>query len=294
MNSNYENDQIVISSYINSLNPCMISRFGATEISCMVNYLSVKYPLKYIVPIILSGRTPFIWNKNILKQMHTYSGFYPVSNDHISKFCELMLSDIKYVDVLGSWLNDESFFKKELASAIKLPLASFDPFFSNNPWTSSLEGKRVLVIHPFASSISKQYSIREKIFKNPSILPEFELITIQAVQSIAGNFPDYPTWFDALDYLKSKIDECEFDVCLLGCGAYGFPLAAYVKRLGKKAVHVGGSLQLLFGIVGSRWERSVPNSDSFNYGALFNENWVRPSLRETPLSHKSVEDSCYW
>ena len=27
----------------------------------------------------------------------------------------------------------------------------------------------------------------------------------------------------------------------LGCGAYGFPLAAHVKRMGKKAIHMGGS-----------------------------------------------------
>ena len=39
-----------------------------------------------------------------------------------------------------------------------------------------------------------------------------------------------------------------FDIALIGCGAYGFPLAAFVKGIGKKAVHIGGPLQLFFGI----------------------------------------------
>lgn len=46
------------------------------------------------------------------------------------------------------------------------------------------------------------------------------------------------------------MDKVEYDVCLIGCGAYGFPLAAHAKRTGHKAIHLGGSLQLLFGIAG--------------------------------------------
>lgn len=46
------------------------------------------------------------------------------------------------------------------------------------------------------------------------------------------------------------MDKIDYDICLIGCGAYGFPLAAHAKRKGKKAVHLGGALQLLFGIKG--------------------------------------------
>ena len=53
--------------------------------------------------------------------------------------------------------------------------------------------------------------------------------------------------------MKSEIDKCDYDVCLIGCGAYGFPLAAHVKHKGKQAIHLGGTLQLLFGIKGNRW-----------------------------------------
>lgn len=44
---------------------------------------------------------------------------------------------------------------------------------------------------------------------------------------------------------------------------------------------MGGSLQLLFGIKGARWEDSNYN-ETYNYAQLMNEYWVRPSETETP------------
>ena len=37
------------------------------------------------------------------------------------------------------------------------------------------------------------------------------------------------------------------DVALLGCGAYGLPLALHAKRRGLSAVYVGAQLQTLLG-----------------------------------------------
>ena len=53
------------------------------------------------------------------------------------------------------------------------------------------------------------------------------------------------------------IEKCirlEFDVSIVGCGAYGFPLANEIKKKGKVAIHLTGATQLMFGIVGKRWE----------------------------------------
>ena len=50
-----------------------------------------------------------------------------------------------------------------------------------------LRGKKVLVIHPFAETIQHQYEQkRTLLFKNPDVLPEFQLETIKAVQSLGG------------------------------------------------------------------------------------------------------------
>jgi hypothetical protein len=138
---------------------------------------------------------------------------------------------------LGSWLAHERLFEEVLQNSAKIHFELLNPFFSKIPWTKALEGKKVLVVHPFATTIEKQYIKRELLFKD-NLLPEFELQTIKAVQSIAGSPTQFTDWFVALDYIKTEIDKHDYDICLIGCGAYGFPLAAHVKRTGKKALYV--------------------------------------------------------
>lgn len=120
---------------------------------------------------------------------------------------------------------------------------------------------QAMVIHPFEESIWTQYqNVREKIFDKAypgmDVLPKFDLQTIKAVQTISGNRDSqFQTWFEALSWMEEECRKREFDIAIIGCGAYGFPLAASVKRMGKIAVHLGGSTQILFGILGRRWER---------------------------------------
>ena len=90
-------------------------------------------------------------------------------------------------------------------------------------------------------------------------------------------------------HTTSRINAIDFDIAIIGCGAYGMPLAAHVKRIGKKAVHLGGQTQLLFGIKGKRWETGHDKIKS-----MFNEHWVYPSNDERPKNFISVESGAYW
>ena len=55
------------------------------------------------------------------------------------------------------------------------------------------------------------------------------------------------------EMMCDDISKIDFDVALLGCGGYGLPLCNYIRHtLGKSAIYVGGGLQLLFGVMGSR------------------------------------------
>jgi hypothetical protein len=102
--------------------------------------------------------------------------------------------------------------------------------------------------------------------------------------------------------MENEIDKIDFDIAIIGCGAYGLPLAAHVKRIGKQAVHIAGGTQLLFGILGKRWTEQYqgfwhyrPGIDiSLDYRPLFNEYWVSPSQNEKPKYSEKVEGSCYW
>jgi len=111
------------------------------------------------------------------------------------------------------------------------------------------------VVHPFIKSIKHQYEKRDKLFTNHDILPEFQSLKfVNAVVSNAGVKPKYKSWMESYQYMCNEIANCEYDVALIGAGAYGLPLAAFVKSQGKQAIQMSGSTQILFGIKGKRWD----------------------------------------
>ena len=220
------------------------------------------------------------------------AGFFPKDEKLLYRFNDIMKDSCSQVDVLGCWLvNYEEYYVKKYCSDIKNVgvLMGLEPWnMMDEPWSEALRGKKVLVIHPFEDSIRKQYEKRRELFKNPQLLPDFKLKTLKAVQT-SGSATDerFATWFDALQYMCDECDRIDFDVALIGCGAYGFPLAAHIKKMGKQAVHLGGVLQILFGIKGRRWDESDTH-------LMYNENWVYPDRSEIPAGADKVENACYW
>jgi len=271
----------------------MISKYGTTELKVIVNYLllenyrtfSIKKSLQYI-----TGKRPFLYWNETLDPICNDSGFFPHDQQLLNQFAELYLQDMKDIDVLGSYVPNEKYIIDRLSQCLKINIEGYYcPFIYDNPWTEALRGKKVLVVHPFSKSIENQYKCRELLFENPNVLPEFELITIKAVQTIAGEKSDFPTWFDALKHMEDEISKVDFDIALIGCGAYGMPLAAYVKRIGKISVHLAGWTQMLFGIYGNRWMVDQPE-----FAKYVNEYWVKPLPEEVPANYKKVENGCYW
>lgn len=279
----------LIRKIISSKKPSMIARFGAVELNIMVACANSNGGFKKYLRYIKDEISTYEINNEILTAAKVNAGIFPKDPEILHQFYNLMKEDIKQLDVLGSWLNYENDFISNHRSLIKIPLKDIEPYYHENPWTKALKDKKVLVIHPFTESIKQQYNKRELLFNNPDLLPKFNLITLQSVQSIAGenNLP-YKDWFEALNYMKNQISQIDFDVAIIGCGAYGFPLAAYIKRIGKQSIHMGGSTQILFGIKGKRWENNNFISQ------LMNQHWIRPNTNETPLNNNLVEGSCYW
>lgn len=288
----------IIYNYLTDDKPCMITRFGASELIMLTNYYGIKHHDKNILRYIKGESIPWWWEQNRMDQMQRWAGFFPPSEDKIEMFCKLMIKDIKEIDILGSWLRDEVYFKDYIKNVAKISLLLLEPYTSKNPWSRCLKGEKVLVVHPFAELIEEQYKKRTFLFKNADVLPEFNLQTIKAVQSIGGESHGFSDWFEALKWMEDEIDKRDYDICLIGCGAYGFPLAAHVKQMGKKSVHLGGALQLLFGIKGKRWENPDYLSDDLLpkdiYLNMFNDYWVKPSEGLKPKNANKVENGCYW
>ena len=284
--------------------PCMISRFGTTEINCINNYLCIHSNKSFITKcwdyISDNTHTPW-WYTDHFHIMSIYSGIFPPCQDTAERFSERYLKDIPEIDLIGCHQYYEKFMplKKDV---IKVQLEMLYPFFVERPWTRILKNKKVLVVHPFEETIRLQYEKRKYLFENPEILPDFELKTLKAVQSVAGTKTQFKDWFEALKYMEKKVSEIDFDICIIGCGAYGLPLAAYVKRMGKQAIHLAGGTQLLFGILGKRWVEQYKETWHYrpgieiniNYRPLFNSHWIYPLKCDTPINANKVENACYW
>lgn len=67
--------------------------------------------------------------------------------------------------------------------------------------------------------------------------------------------PRFYDWFDALNWMSEEISKINFDIALLGCGAYGFPLAARIKKYGKNCYSLWGSLTASFWHKGGKDEK---------------------------------------
>ncbi len=266
--------------------PFMTCRFGNTELQTVVGYLKVKYKGHSAEDDAYLDK----WFTRLGKD----SGFFPVDYQYLERFSRLILESGANADLLAMWhLNMEDFIIEEFAPDADLTfLFRLEPWLApNRPWTAALEGKKVLVIHPFERTIQEQYKKRELIFPNSEILPSFELKTLKAVQTLCGEEDErFATWFDALDYMYEKAVQTDFDVAVIGCGAYGMPLASMLKNAGKQAIHLGGATQLLFGIKGYRWENNYPTK----IATFFNDAWTRALAEETPKNAGTVEKGCYW
>jgi len=263
--------------------PCLVGRFGSSELSCISYYVRWR----------AGRRTPLPYPSPLRRVMRVNAGVFPVDDESLDRFSETFLAAVSETDVMGVWFNrnEHEIVLRFCPNARLVQLEALNPVLWPSPWSTELEGKVVLVVHPFARTIESQYrEHREELFENPRVLPEFELKTLVAVQSIAGSDCGYPSWSRALDHMRDEVAATDFDVAVIGAGAYGLPLAAEVKRLGRQAVHLGGATQLLFGIKGRRWEVESPD----DIAPLFNEHWVRPSAEETPTDSGMVEGGCYW
>lgn len=272
--------QPLIKRVIEAGKPAFIPRPGRTELKAVSEFLNMMHKPK---PVFTDK-----WRK----KMSVNAGFFTPTNEMLTRYCCEILTMAGDADIFvmyGAVRGERIIAEKYLSREALACSGGIDCIGQEYPWTEALRGKKVLVLHPFVESIKKQYQKGSKLFSNPRMLPEFELLTIKAVQSSAGNPCEFRDWFAALDHMKSQIDQVDFDVGLVGAGAYATHLAHHCKTIGRIGIQVASFGQLLFGIYGSRWmDKSGKPAD------FANEHWVTPAENERPANAQLVEDACYW
>jgi len=233
-------------------------------------------------PSRFSGRTR--------KQAHQNAGIFPVDDPALAGAAQELWTALGSLELLGCW--PVEYQARLLMDLPQLPwrceMPDLEPFGYQLPWSSALMGRRVLVLHPFVDSFHHQWSRREALFPDRPVLPAFEPIFLATPMTIQGAEHAFHTWMEALELTWERIQGVNFDVALIGCGAYSLPLAARIRHMGRSAIHLGGSLQLMFGVFGQRWERFTSQR------ALVNAAWIRPLPSDRPASYQAVENGCYW
>ena len=221
------------------------------------------------------------------------AGVAPSDDNTLDFFFDCYSNSLRNVDFLGSMDSyDEIVVIEKFASQAEFfELRFLEPFYFETPWSEALAGKKVLVIHPFDEDITNQYSKRELLFDNKKVLPEFELKTIKSIQTNGGGLSasrEDLNFATGVEHMTNKMDEIDYDVAIIGCGAYGLILADYARFQGKQAIHIGGGLQIMFGIKGKRWDQHP------DIGPMYNDHWCRPDNSTKPVNFNDIEGGTYW
>lgn len=255
--------------------PGLAGRVGESEGTALREYIEAMR----------ENREPVF--SNVIKQkLEAGPGFFTTDDASITRFCALYADCVADSDIYATWTPHEKSFENMLPS-MRCRLVDYEPFWSSRPWTDALKGRRVLIISPFGIEVNQQYKRKNELFREFS-LPDFSLATLTPPVTINGDMGGYSDWFDALDILTQKMDETDYDVAIVGAGAYGLPIASHAKKRGKVGVVMGGALQLMFGIFGQRW------LDQKSYRKLINEHWVRPRSETRPRQYKEIDGGAYW
>ena len=279
---NNSNDKII--QLLNESNKFIISRLGIGA----ETYISYTYSSINKI------------NFNYLKALDNNAGIYNI-NKNFTAYCDKYIECIKNSEALATFptsiVNEQKYFINKF-NLCSIHSRSLEPFYccldDIKPWTHYLLGKKVLIINPFTESMKKQLAAGFQIFKDPNkklFLDNQEFVFYKSFQTAAGNHI-HSSWLESYEIMCKDIKELDFDIALLGCGGYGLPLCNYIKsELNKSAIYIGGGLQLLFGVMGKRWE----NNEMFK--KIIRENsckFIRPSGDEIIQNANRIEGSCYW
>ena len=153
-----------------------------------------------------------------------------------------------------------------------------------------IRDKRVLVVSSFTGLVKQQYE-SGNIYKLGIDFPTVKHVDGVTTPYCFLNQGPHKDYFETLESIFEDIKQKDFDIALLGCGAYGHMLTHKIHAdLGKDAFYIGGCVTNIFGILSTR-ERTV----GMGKHVQTNEYWIL-DIPESyrPSNFKDIEDGCYW
>lgn len=292
-----------IKASIETKNPIVIGKIGSVELRTAIETM-----------FIIQGKNNE-YSQGIQYEATYCAGLYPNIKSHFINFMSVYLESVRQINIMASWNDnllqfEESLWReyglslKDKLNTIKqlVDLPALEPFYStpNYWWQHLYVHKTILIVTPFTKSIQHQLANRDKVWQGrwtnfwPTTI-NFKFITFPHPYNLLNNIDKQNMPSDSFELLKKYKTELDnighFDIALIGAGAYSIPLAVYIKtQLSQTAIHLGGGLQMMFGVAGSRWK----GSDSPFFKEYINEYWISPMPEEIPPNYKLQENGCYF
>lgn len=260
--------------------PLCIGKIGAAELGGLLRYERERDSKGYCAT----------WGRHAT-MLYRNAGVYPADPEVLSRFCRVYAESIQAIDALAVWfrLGEHRIQSRYAPRAKLLAQTAIEPYYHQRPWSRMLADKRLLVMTPFADTVRSQgLRLKEVWQAKPDVMPEVHVDVLRVPLSAGLVKPVHADWFIALDAMTEEMASRNFDVAIVGAGAWSLPLVARAKQMGKWAIHLGGATQILFGIKGRRWDRNALVMEAEN------DAWVRPNQGERPITFETVEQGCYW
>lgn len=268
--------------------PCAIGKIGTSEL------LVLEYPHRWIRP---PWPAPASWHRPTERLFHS-GGLFPLEKRIFKRFVREFPDSVESLDLVAQWQASGTYEATLERAMLDLlcPHASRVGFYlvrilaPRAPWLDDLAKLRWLVIHPFEETIRTQLphlaelGVYSESARGDLARRARDTAILACPQLPYMVPPRHRDWFEALEDLKSRMEKMQFDIALVGAGAWSLPLVAHAKAMGKKGMHLGGSLQLMFGIKGGR----------FDNNRIYNSRWTRPLSADVPANHQLMENGAYW
>jgi len=259
----------------------MAGKVGTTEL------LALEFSDRYLKPV--WPRTAS-WRR-AMHRLFIDSGVFPETKREFGEFLRTYREAVRHLDAVCAWQTnpflrdyEEAFLRIHCPHAARVSLNAL-----STEVLVAIAGRRWLVVSSFPETMRRQAPLLPKVHAGKPWAPRLsgletrcEFLPCPTFSYLAPS--PFPSWSEGLKQLTQAALAKDFEVALIGAGAWSLPLAARLKEAGRIALHLGGETQLVFGIKGQRWEK---------YG-IYNEHWVRPLPAETPPGHLRKEQGCYW
>lgn len=258
---------------LNLNTPCFISRLGGSDFEAVCSYIND--------PNNIHSEE---WFNHHLKRTKDLNGYFDFENnkDNFEKYLQTLFDSyqksevIAYAGKIGKQfyrtLDSGKFsFKSTVSKVIdqtcrNKTCINWNSFFEEaHPFLSTMQfwavNKKILIISPFSESIEHQFKFKDKLFHNFTY-PEFKLLTYTTKITYSTNEDNKETldvttnnWHEECLKMSNEIKKLDFDIALLSCASYSMYLGNYIKnQLSKKAIYIGGPLNLYFNIYGERYK----------------------------------------